>query len=64
MRRARSFPPSWRACAKPTRVGAADDVSNAFSKFALLVFDPVEVRRHPRDDAGEIRWRVAAIILF
>jgi hypothetical protein len=45
-------------------VDAAGDVSNAFSKFALLVFDPVEIRRHPCDDAAETRWRVAAMILF
>jgi hypothetical protein len=35
-----------------------------FSKFALFVFDPIEVRRHRRDDAAETRWRVAVMILF
>jgi hypothetical protein len=45
-------------------VDAAGAVSNVFSKFALFVFDPIEVRRHPRDDAAETRWRVAVMILF
>jgi hypothetical protein len=45
-------------------VNAAGDVFKVFSKLMLLVFGPVEVRRHPRDDVVETRWRVAVMILF